>query len=150
MTTLIDLDRRVDETEIDREIDEAEIGWLLTKRGAAVKAMDADYLVSRHAPGSTGFDITPARHGRDHAVTDAAALRDWFRTFEDSLDYSILDLSIVVGDDVAFAHSLDHFTATPFGARRAQVWLHVTTGLRRIGGCWLITHEHRSIASPPQ
>lgn len=165
MTTLREQDREIDRAvtrdreidhdhdhdhDLDREIDETEIRWLLSKRASAVTAMDADYLASRHAPGSTGFDITPPRHGQNDAVTDAAALRDWFRGFEDSLEYSIRDLSVDVGDDVAFAHSLDRLVATPFGGRRAQVWLQVTMGLRRIRGRWLITHEHRSLAAPPE
>ncbi|MEL4320187.1 nuclear transport factor 2 family protein [Leifsonia sp. YIM 134122] len=141
MTTLLDL---------DREIDETEIGWLLSKRASAVKARDADYLVSRLAPGSTSFDLTPPLNAHRSAVTDAAGLRDWFDGFEDSIEYSVRDLTVVVGDDVAFAHSIDRFTATPVGGRRFQLWLRVTTGLRRTRGVWLITHEHRSVAAPPE
>jgi ketosteroid isomerase-like protein len=126
--------------DIDLEIDRTEIGWLLAKRASAMKAMDADYLASRFAPGCSGSGPIPS---------DAAALRSWFDGFERSIEYAVRDLSITVGDDVAFAHSLDRLSATPIGGRRFQLWLRATTGLRRISGRWLITHEHRSTEEYP-
>ncbi|MET0976792.1 MAG: nuclear transport factor 2 family protein [Leifsonia sp.] len=134
---------------IDHEIDATEIGWLLTKRASAMVAMDADYLVSRFAPGSSTFDLTPPLNGHGSAATDANGLRDWFAGFEDSIEYAIRDLAITVGGDVAFAHSIERFSARPIGGRRFEIWLRVTTGLRRTGGRWLITHEHRSTPAEP-
>lgn len=42
--------------------------------------------------------------------------------------------------------SLDSLTAVPRGtAEGFTLWFRVTLGLRRVGGRWLVTHEHESV-----
>lgn len=50
--------------------------------------------------------------------------------------YQIRDLTITVGGDVAFCHSLIQLGGA--------LWFRSTIVLRKIGGEWLITHEHNS------
>ena len=45
---------------------------------------------------------------------------------------------IVAGDDVAFVHALLRCTTAPEPAGR------FTMGLRKIGGDWIVEHEHHS------
>ena len=57
----------------------------------------------------------------------------------------VRDLTVTVGGDVAFCHSLDRLSATPHGAPEGfELWFRATICLRKIEGTWLITHEHNS------
>jgi ketosteroid isomerase-like protein len=52
--------------------------------------------------------------------------------------FRLSDVTVIAGDDVAFAHGL-----LIIGGGDAHCRL--TIGLRRIDGAWLVTHEHHSI-----
>jgi ketosteroid isomerase-like protein len=67
-------------------------------------------------------------------------------TFEMPPRREVTRLEITTDGDVAFATSLDRLTAVPRGAAEGfSLWFRVTLGLRRIGGRWLVTHEHESV-----
>jgi ketosteroid isomerase-like protein len=50
-----------------------------------------------------------------------------------------------VGDDVAFAHSLNRISGTLKDGSRSDFWLRSTTCFRKIDGNWLIAHDHVSV-----
>ena len=58
--------------------------------------------------------------------------------------FEIADLDIAVGDDVAFTHSLGRSNATLTTGQKIGNWLRWTACFRKIGGKWLIVHEHVS------
>jgi PhnB protein len=77
--------------------------------------------------------------------SDAKGLAAWFDTWEGPLGYEFRDLTIVMGDDAAFCHSLNRLSGTKVGGGKNSVWLRQTLGFRKIGGEWKIAHQHESV-----
>ena len=65
--------------------------------------------------------------------------------YQRPLGYEIHDLTITVGDDVAFAHSLNRISGTLKNGSRNEFWLRATTCFRKIDGKWLIAHDQVSV-----
>lgn len=128
-----------------RSEDEAQIRDLLATKEAAMRARDAALLVSRFGPDAVTFTLAPPLQHAGPQVSDPSGFQGWFAGFDGPIDYEIRDLSVTVGDDVAFGHSLDRLTATPHGdVESFTLWARTTVGLRKIDGRWQITHEHNS------
>jgi uncharacterized protein (TIGR02246 family) len=118
---------------------------LLDRWERAFRAKDIDAVMSVYVPGPglVAFDVAPplARVGRD---TYRSNYEEFFAQYEGPLDVELRDLRIVAGNDVAFIHCLERMTGTLKGGQKSEVWLRVTSGLRRINGRWLIIHDHIS------
>ncbi|HEX4722431.1 MAG TPA: nuclear transport factor 2 family protein [Pseudonocardiaceae bacterium] len=110
----------------------------------AVRAMDLDGVRPFFAPDIVSFDIVPPlRH-----VGAAAKWQNWadvFAVFRRPLGYEVRDLTIAVGDDVAFAYSLNRISGTLNNGDSIDQWVRWTGGLRKIGGTWLIAHDQVSV-----
>ena len=125
--------------------DEAQIRDLLAERQAAMLAKDPEPIVAGYAPGIVVFDLAPPLRHTGPEVHDPSGLRAWFDGFDGPVDLRIRDLSVTVGGDVAFAHSLNRMSAVPHGVPQGfELWYRATVCLRRIDGRWLIAHEHSS------
>ena len=127
-----------------REIDEADIRQRIDKLAASIRAHDLETAMSLYAPDIVSFDFEPPLQH----VGAAAKRRNWvaaFSAYERPLGYEIHELTITVGDDVAFTHSLNRISGTLKNGSRTDFWLRATTGLRKIDGNWLITHDQVSV-----
>ena len=69
--------------------------------------------------------------------------------FQRPLDYEIRDLTIMVGDDVAFAYSLNRISGTTKDGRRNDAWVRFTACFRKFDSNWLIVHDHVSVPVDP-
>src|SRR5262245_470387 len=125
-------------------IEEAEIRERIDKLLQAIRAMDLEKAMSAYAPDLVSFDIVaPLKH-----VGAEAKRKNWvdaFATFQRPLSYEIHDLTITVGDDVAFGRSLNRVSGTMQNGSRAEIWLRATMCFRKIDGAWLIVHDHASV-----
>jgi len=77
-----------------------------------------------------------------------AKWRNWvdaFTVYQRPLGYEIRDLTITVGGDVAFAHGFGRLSGTLKNGSRAGFWVRWTACFRKIGGDWLIAHDHASV-----
>jgi ketosteroid isomerase-like protein len=110
----------------------------------AVRAMDLDSVKQAFAPDVVSFDIVaPLRH-----VGAPAKWQNWvdvFTAYERPLGYEVRDLTVTAGGDVAFAYSLNHITGTLRSGQRTDMWLRWTACLTKVGGDWLIAHDHVSV-----
>jgi ketosteroid isomerase-like protein len=80
-------------------------GWADT-----IRAKDLDGSLSHYSPGVLTFDLVgPLQNLGMDAVR--ARLHDWFSSFDGPIDFENRDLSITRGDEIAFAHSLNHVRA---------------------------------------
>jgi ketosteroid isomerase-like protein len=123
--------------------DKTRIREIMAEKAAAMIAGDADRLVAQYAPEIVKYDLAPPL--RNVAPHDAQALKTWFATFDGPVDYEIRDLEVVAGTDIAYCHSLNRLSATPFGSpEQFHLWFRVTVCLRKTDGDWLTTHEHSS------
>jgi ketosteroid isomerase-like protein len=102
-------------------------------------------VVSIYAPDLVSFDIVPPlRH-----MSAEAKKKNWidvFATYDHPLEYELRDLTLTVGDGLAIGHSLNRISGTlQKTGERNGYWLRWTTGFRKIGGVWLIVHDHVSV-----
>jgi uncharacterized protein (TIGR02246 family) len=125
-------------------IDEADIRQRIDKYAAAIHAKDIERVMSIFAPDIVSFDIeAPLKH-----LGAEAKRRNWtkvFATYQHPLGYEIRDLTITLGDDVAFGYSLNRISGTLKNGNRVNYWVRWTTCFRKIGGNWLIAHDHVSV-----
>jgi ketosteroid isomerase-like protein len=125
--------------------DEAQIRQMMVEQATAMRARDAAALVSRYAPETVKFDLTPPLQHSGPEVHDVTGLQSWFAGFDGPIDYEIRDLTVTAGEEVAFCHSLNRLSTTPRGAPSSfTLWFRATVCLRKIDGTWRITHEHNS------
>lgn len=127
-----------------RAADEADIRRRIDKLVEAIRAMDLEGVMSIYAPDIVSFDIEPPLQ----SVGAEAKRRNWakvFATFQRPLGYEIRDLTITVGDDVAFGHSFNRIRGTLKNGNRGGFWLRSTTCFRKIDGEWLIVHDQVSV-----
>jgi ketosteroid isomerase-like protein len=126
---------------VETSVDSAEVAWLVSKRAAAVRSRDAEYLSSRYAPGALTFGIAPPLGARTDEANGVEWLRRWFDGLDGRIDYIVHDLTVSVGGDLAFCHGFPSFGARRAGRRRSAIRMETTLGLRRANGVWLVEAE---------
>jgi uncharacterized protein (TIGR02246 family) len=128
--------------------DEARIRAQIDVFANAFRAKDVDAIMSVFAPDVVSFDLVPPL-----ACMGAAAFRQhWEKTFAryaGPTAYEIHDLSVSIGDDVAFTHSLNWKSGTLTTGEKTEQWLRWTACFRKLGDTWLVAHEHVSVPMDP-
>lgn len=125
-------------------IDEADIRQRIGRFVEAVRAMDLEAVKPIYAADIVSFDIVPPLQH----VGEEAQWKNWadvFTAYQSPLGYEVRDLTITVGDDVAFGHSLNRISGTLKSGKRSDYWLRWTTCFRKIDGNWLIVHHQASV-----
>jgi len=127
-----------------RSIDEADIRRRIDELANAIRVMNLECVMSLYAPGIVSFDIGPPLR---YAGTQTKA-QHWtaaFAAYQFPLGYELREVSITLGDDVAFAHSLNRVSGTLKNGHRSALWLRWTACFRKVAGHWLIEHDHVSV-----
>jgi ketosteroid isomerase-like protein len=90
------------------------------------------------------FDLAPPLQ---YAGIDAyrSNFEEWFLSFQGPIGYEIRDLSITMGDDVAFSRSLNRISGRRTNGEQTDVWVRATVCFRKIEGKWKMAHEHVSV-----
>ena len=125
-------------------IDETDIRQRIDRLAESIRTMDLEGVMPIYAPNVVSFDVVPPLQ---HLGAEAQR-RNWveaFSMYQRPLGYEIRDLTITVGDEVAFGHSLNRISGTLKDGDRADFWLRWTTRFRKIDGNWLITHHQVSV-----
>src|SRR5262249_17055615 len=73
-------------------------------------------------------------------------LAEWFATFRGAVGFEVHDLSITVGDGVAFATSLNRITGKRTNGEQTGVWVRATIGFAKRDGGWKATQPRRDRA----
>jgi len=132
-------------TENDKATDEALIRILRDEMTSAIRAKDADGVISHFAAETTTFILAPPLQFKGDAGPGKDGIKEWFSSFQGSIRYEIGDLKITAGDEVGFCHSLNRISGTRSDGEETDIWVRETPGLRRIKGEWKITHQHQSV-----
>jgi ketosteroid isomerase-like protein len=115
----------------------------------ALRAMDLEGVMSLYAPDIVSFDIVPPlRH-----VGVKAKEKNWmdaFAMYQRPLGYEIRDLTLTVGDDVAFGHSLNRVSGRLKNGNRTDFWLRWTACFQKIDSNWLVAHDQVSVPIDPE
>ena len=110
---------------------------MVADRAAAIRDRDGERFVACCAPQIVKFDLPPPLVYPGAEARDAQVLRASFASYPGGPStYQIRGLTVTVDGEVAFCHSINRLCSA--------VWFRSTLGLRKIGGEWLITHEHNS------
>ncbi len=131
-------------TENSRAADEARIRALIKERVEAVRAKDVDALMSNHAPDVLMFDaLDPLQYVGSEAVRERAG--QWLSWYQGAVGYEVRDLSVTAGDEAAFCHYLYRVSGTMTNGREVDMWVRSTVCFRKVGGEWVVAHEHTSV-----
>ncbi|MFE6510844.1 YybH family protein [Nocardioides sp. NPDC057767] len=125
-------------------VDEAAIRGRIERIIEGLRAKDLDILREPYAPDVVSFDVEPPLQH----VGIEAKLASWARVFEvfGTVDYELRDLTLTVGDDVAFGYAFGRLSGTmKNGVATTGMWVRVTYGLRKIDGTWVIAHDQVSV-----
>ncbi len=127
-----------------RKNDEAEIKRVIEGYVEAHRAKDIDGVMSMYAPEIVTFDVVPPLQ---YVGADAMRKRweEVFSSLPGPVGYEIADLSITVGEDMAFTHSFNRTSATLPTGQQIGTWLRWTACWCKIGGQWLIVHDQISV-----
>jgi PhnB protein len=128
-----------------KAIAEGQIRTLIDNWANAMRAKDADGVVSQYGADNVKFILAPPLQYTCDNPFGKKALEQWFSSFQGPIGYEIRDLNITIGDDVAFCHSLNRMRATTTGEEKVDLWFRESLGFRKIDGKWTITHEHSSV-----
>ncbi|WP_433522148.1 YybH family protein [Nocardia pseudovaccinii] len=144
MTTPNDFLSPADRIETQRELEEAKVRQQIDKIVAALRAEDLETLEQAYTTDVVSFDVEPPLQH----VGIAAKLENWTRVFEvfESVSYEVRDLTLTMGDQVAFGHAFARLSGTlRNGATTSGMWVRVTYGFRKIDDTWLIAHDQVSV-----
>jgi ketosteroid isomerase-like protein len=130
--------------EDNKKNDEAAIQRLLDDGIRSVRSKNIEGVMSLCAQEVVSFDIVPPLR-----IVGADAYRkrweELFSSFPGPIGYEIADLSITVGDDVAFTHSFNRLSGTLTTGQQIGNWLRSTACFRKINGTWLLVHTQVSV-----
>ena len=124
--------------------DEAQIRSLLDEFRNVLRIKDSDRFMSLYSPEIVVFDVPPPLQ-RVGSQAYGKAVLEWFDSYRGPIAFETRDLSIAVGADVAFSHSLIRTSGTTKNGREIDRWQRWTLCLGKISGKWLIMHEHVSL-----
>jgi PhnB protein len=122
--------------------DKAQIRAVIEEWADALRNKDANRMLSHCAPNLVHFSLAPPLLS---TASNAEGLNAWFATWQGPIGYEIRDPGIMIGDDVAFSHSLNRMHGTKTDGAKADLWFRQTFAFQRIKGEWKMAHEHESV-----
>ena len=122
--------------------DEAQIRAVIEDWADALRNKEPTRALSHYASNLVHFSLAPPLLS---TASNPEGLNAWFATWKGPIGYEIRDLNILVGDDVAFSHSLNRMHGTKTDGAKADLSFRHTFGFQRIKGEWKIAHEHESV-----
>lgn len=127
-----------------READEAAIRQQIDKIVEGIQAKDLEALERIYAEDVVSFDVEPPLQH----VGVAAKMKNWAKafTFFQDVTYEVRELTVTVGDDVAFGHCFGRLSGTLMnGTVTSGMWVRGTFCFQKIDGSWLIVHDQASV-----
>jgi len=123
--------------------DEARIRARIDAVAQAIRVKDVNALMTHYTPDTLIFDLMPLQTlGIDAYRRNFEA---WFGSVEGPIEFEIHDLRIATRDDVAFGHYTSRIRYRRKTGAQTEYRVRVSVGLRKVGGDWLIGHEHVSL-----
>jgi len=131
------------QTQVDSE---TEIKALLDQLSDGLRRKDLDAIMKGYATDDSlvVFDVVPPRQ-----YVGAAAYRksyeNFLANFQGPIKFEITDLNIVARRGLAYSRCIQQVSGTDTKGKLLNLTWRVTDVYRRIGGKWLIAHEHLSV-----
>jgi uncharacterized protein (TIGR02246 family) len=128
--------------------DESAIRDLVENWARAVRSKNLDGILANHSSDILMFDVPPPVQSKGIE----AYKKTWDLFFAWSRDFGVFDIremTITAGSDVAFVTALMRCAGAEANGNKIELEFRLTIGLRKIGGQWIVMHEHHSIPAPP-
>jgi uncharacterized protein (TIGR02246 family) len=125
---------------------DAQIRALYDRWTKAFEARDLDAVMSCYAPGDelVAYDVTPPLEYRGTAAY-RKDFQDYFNGYAGRLHVEYRHVGIMSDGDLGVFQALERNSGRLKNGERVDIWLRVTSVARRIGGRWLIVHDHVSV-----
>jgi ketosteroid isomerase-like protein len=135
---------------MERTNDTAEIRALEQRLIDGIKAKDLNQIMSCYSDDMFAFDVVPPQQ-----YVGAAAFRKPWQGFLDMLkgpiNAEVNDLVINSDGEIAYSHSVHHFSGTTNEGKPFDATFRITDVYRKSHGKWVIVQEHVSLpATRPQ
>lgn len=125
--------------------DEAAIRALEESFVQAFNAGDIDAMMKHYTQDNFAlFDVVPRKQYLGADIY-REAWTDMFSRFKGTPKIAITDLRITVDSNVGFGTSFQRVTGTDTQGHSIDRTVRVSNGYRKVGGNWLIAHEHVSV-----
>src|SRR5215469_6327197 len=124
--------------------DQSEIQELIEQWCAAVRRKDYNGILRRHSTNILMFDVP----GPFQSEGIEAYRKTWdlfFGWMVDAVKFEFSDIRITAGTNVAFVTAHGHCYGPDDNGSPAPLDFRLNMGLRKIGGEWIIEHEHHSV-----
>jgi PhnB protein len=125
--------------------EEAHIKAIIDALANAMRAKDADGIVSLYSADNVMFILAPPLRYTPETSPGKKGVQEWFDSWQGPIDQERRELSIVAGDGLGYAHSLNHMTGSRTDGTKTDLWYRETLCFRKIAGQWKITHQHQSV-----
>ncbi len=125
---------------------EAEVRALVARWGQAFKIKNVEQVMACYAPGSAvrAFDIVPPLECSGHDAY-RKNYEQFFAMYRGPIELELRDLQVIASADLAFITVLERMAGTLTDGQKSEMWVRVTSGLRKMEGRWLIVHDHVSV-----
>ncbi len=128
---------------VSEDSNEAKILELMDDLTHAFLAKDLNGIMSFYAQDVVAFDLVKTLEyiGRE------AYKKSWkeFLDMVGDMNCEASELKVQADDNLAFCHSLSHFSGTMKNGQKTDMWMRSTQCFKKINGKWLISHEHISL-----
>jgi uncharacterized protein (TIGR02246 family) len=124
--------------------DEAAIRDLVEDWARAIRANNLQGILANHSPDILMFDVPPPIQTKGIE----GYKKTWNRFFswsQGSGVFDVIEMNITAGNEVAFVTALMRCAGTEANGDKTELEFRLTIGLRKIGGQWMVIHEHHSL-----
>lgn len=125
----------------DRRIAQAEVSWIVSKRAAAMRSRDADWLAARYVPGAHVVGPTPPVTRVADPHRDAVRLWEWFELLQGRVRWSVRIERVRMNGDRATVHCVEQVSLRAWMRPRVRLTLATTVALVKVADVWLIEWE---------
>ena len=109
-------------SEQEQVSDDAAIRALLADRASDIRARDASRFLASVDPSIVTFDLAPPLRRSGPELLDPSGFQAWLDTWAGEIAYEMAELTISIGGDIAYCHSLDHLTGTRTDGKQEDFW----------------------------
>jgi ketosteroid isomerase-like protein len=102
-------------------------------------------VIDCYSQNVVAYDLAPPLEQGSRAARDQKSIEQWFATWSSPINSTPHQLTLRVGNDVAFAFTLIHMTGTKADGEVVDLWFRSTAGFEKGPGGWAITHVHNSV-----
>jgi uncharacterized protein (TIGR02246 family) len=123
--------------------DKQQINNLVQNWAKAIRAKNISGILAHHSPDILLFDVVEPFQSKGIDAYRVSWEDVYFPWHEEDGNFEVNELEITAGSDVAFCHGVIHCSGTEKG-QKINLKIRLTTGLVKIDGQWIVTHEHHS------